>query len=1315
MSKGKSCVLYPRVTLPNGKEEDSRLYRELIGKSGFHYPRPITNMLYASYIVSGEKAMEAAVNPDGSPKYKKNRQGQFSAKDYVEFLDFEKSIGEMTSLSEEEYRAGFTDAIGGQRVDFTDAEDALNKAKQFNDNHKGLVASVVSQDTSNGTIYHINVYENNSKSMTLPIGVKDRLQAWDIYKHAFNAVGVDITAMPQELNGIFSAYNTVLADHLDNLSKMDISYFNKRDAWTLFAIDADSQEVKNVVNAFGSIENAAQAIDDFNKRRISLSRSQVTLLQRAIAHAKQLHGIDVDAINSQIDQMQLNNQLSGPEMAIKDELHKLNKKYGIEIEEAKRINDRIDSLSAANNEAIVQLNRKVINLKKLSGNTTETKRLEALIDKLQREASHRRYYNGIIDFLGEAANDAANIDSLLQSIPQTGTERDRIFATAKVLQDIKKIKQQYLYIINALASDNLSIDESMAQVDIDKIKQEAENLGKLFLKKDNEINEITKNLIHDFMVYATNGKMRESDIKDAIEKATIDNVNWAEKFFYGIGTSGNSLINACGTIMRHQEVLRDEAATHFRKKVDVADNKLQKAGYNSKFMYEDQEHIVSDIDWGKYEAAKTAKIKSLKMQGFKGYDFNEKLREWIDNNTEKRVVDKSNGRTELVPDKNYRKTHNFQDGWSQAQIDYYNTVMQYKGELESLYPEYARNLYLPPQVRRNSLDAISSAKSIKDVGKAVKNKLKNGFVIREDDTEYRRNSIDGEYQRAEGDYDNTEKKGVPIYFQKKVESGELMLDFSAALNKEASSAINYDAMENIRDMMELMRDFVADKRAVTSDPKAEVVDSKFQRVIKELYDKTHTTEAAAVLSGFIDQHIYGEWKKEGKYPALSKFFDQIVKYTSFKGLVFNAPGAMANSLTGIRQIFIDANCGEFFGYKDMAWAATKLFGGTGVAGEIMELATNNVYHKGTLMKEFFDPEQEVFDSIKSKRYHSSIFRKLVQHDCSFIGYSSGEYLIHLLPLYAVLHHQKVKLNGKTISLYDAFDVSPIQDGNAHLILKQGVTDLDGNTITLDGNFMKKIKGQITYVNESMHGGMSTYDKGLIHQYVWGRMIMNFRQWMVGHYSRRFRGKHFDWALQDYREGYYTTLWKALINEDTKDTWKAGDKADAVLMLMKDFTTFMFRASTQWSNLDNMQKANIKRVRGEMLTFIALLGLSFVLGEPDDHKKEFWRRWWIYQTKRMIVDTEASKPNLRMINSMITILQAPMAGINTLNSLLYVFWGLQNGDLFDEIKSGEHKGENRYIRNVIKYDLPFFKDWEKIEKLSEDDSMFKVFDPSPSNK
>lgn len=1318
MSKD-TCVWIPKVTLPNNRgEEPSRMFTDMISKKGLHYSRELALTIYANYVSSDiEKQMEEAKDANDKPLYTKNRQGQFNAKDVIDFLGIEKRLEEVNNLQDEELRLGAVEYKGGSRVDFTDAEEVLNKVNDFNNSHKGLVAAVDEHTSSEGEpIYNILVYESSPSTMDFPVRTRERLKAWEIYKQFFSHDGIDITDAPKELKSVFNANNITLVSQIRNLTLLENKNMYKKDVMTLLYLNRDIVKVRNLLNTFGSIEDIANVVDDLNHGVNKITPEQKHLITMALNKAKErLRDLDLTTLTKQIDELTGRERDESPEVKLKNEIHRLNKKYNIGINEINDFRDKIRTLSDANKTAITQLNRRIRELRKEKGKTEEGKRLEGLYNKLIGELNIKHYYNGMIDYLMEASNDVASIDKMLETIPQAGDTKENIFKTAKILQSIKRIRDQYIDVVSALASDNVTMDEVVSQTDIDNIKKQAKDLYDIFNKNDKKVNDLTKNLVRDCLRIMSDGKISESEINDTLEKA-IKDVSWLDRFLYSVGTSNNILVATAGKIMRNAETNRTSELEKFKTKVSQATNKLYKAGYNTEFMYEDQRHIVSDIDWKMYEKAKSDKDKALRKRGLKDFDLQEAMEEWEDANTEDRVVDKKTGRTERVPGKFYRKTVDFQDGWSQEQKEYYDTIMEYKGEVESLYPSYAQNLYLPPQVRRNFGDAIVGAKNAKDVGKAVWNTIKDPFVIREDDTTYAENGMIGgeETQFVEGDYDNTPKKEIPIFFQKPVEQGELLKDFSSALLHHASSAYNYKAMNEIKDTVETIRDFVDDsKLPATDNPQAELtVDKQTMRMVKPLYKWGKKSNVSNILNGFIDQHIYGMKRNPSENKKWAKFFDTVIAYTSFKGLAFNLPGATANALMGINQILIDATSGEFFGFKDLGWASTKLFGKNGIPGEIMESVTNNVNSKAGLLREMFDPLQENFENVKGTRYYHSIFRHLVSKDLRFIGYESGEHLIHLMPMYAILHKQKVKFNGEEISLYDAFDVKK-ENGNSELVIKDGVTDLDGNPITQA--FIDKIRGRIRYVNQSMHGAMNDEDRGLIHQYMLGRLAMNFKQWMIGHYSRRFRGRHMDDALGDYREGYYTSVWKFFMNNETKDAWNYGHKGEALGLFMKDLVSFAVRSSTQWSNLNEMQRYNLKRARAEICMFLALTGLSFALGDPDKHKGDFWRRWWIYQTKRMITETEASMPfSLGILNSAKTIFQSPMAGINTLNSMLYVLYGLTNGDLYDEVQSGPHKGENRYWRNVVKYDLPFFKDWERLQTLSDDDSLYKVFDYSPSN-
>lgn len=1296
MARNKiSCAMTPEV---NG--EPSEMYNELLKKEGLR--RPVANYIYSRYVASNMgDVMDQLVDANGNKKYYRNKQGEHSAANIADYIGLNTILQDITSLSATETKIGATDAVGN-RIDYDAAKVALEKADALNNSSKGLVATVV----QHGDKYNIIVAEKNSRTQGRSLEVRKKLQAWDVYKQVFNQVGVDIENMPQEIKDTISPFNPSLVTSLNNIKLTGNNLLTRHSALILFKIDEASPEVQRLIKSFGSIEDAAQAVYDIAHGSTSYTGAQQLLLQRAINHAKQFNGIDLNALNKQITQTLGQITSASEEDAIEKQLKKLNKKYNIDAAEIHRTSAEINSLSEAAADAAILLQRQIRILEKQKGTNQKGKQLETTLKQLLSELANKRYCFGVLNFLKSAANDVMQIDNMLLNIQQTGTDIQQVFSAAKTLTDIDTLKNQYYDLIEALSNEKLVIDESVSQADIDNIRNSAKALKEIFDKNNKKIKDLVKDTMVNLMIKLVGDKAPDGQpIVNVVNMLAADSTIFDH--LYSVGRASNPIIAAMGKILRNAEDSRDVAMANISLRIRRATDKLYKAGFNSEFMYEDDGHIISDIDWELYKAARKGAIKSFYKQGLKGFSLKQAIEQWEENNTEDRIVNKKDGRVERVPDQQYRKQ--FPQLTSEQQ-EYYDTMMQLKGEIGSLLPAYAQHHYLPPQLRRSMLDAVAHAHNAKGVVKAIWNKFENIWKIREDDTDYHMNGIiDGdEYQIAEGAFDNTELKQIPIFFVNKVAQEELLKNFSTGLAALAGTAVNYDAMNEIAQVVEFMGDYVTKQTPRDRKKKADIVQDKQASVFKDLYKRAANANTSELVNGFINQHIYGMKLKDAD-KWWSKLWGKIIAYTSFKGLSTNWLGAVSNALVGEFQMLIEAGAGEFYNFKDFLWAQRKMFGTSGMAGDFMELMTNNMNHKSTLLREMFDPLDDNFSDQSRKKYYKSMFRQLVSHDCSFIGYGTGEYLLHYSNMLAVLHNKKVSLNGKVIPLYDAFEVTNKVDGNSELKLKQGVTTVDGKPITQE--WLDDVRRTIRYVNQTTHGAMNSEDKGIIHQKWWGRGIMNFRQWMVEHYSRRFRARHFDASLGMDREGYwYTTL-----TEDTKNLWKEGQKKDAIINFMKDFYTFMFRAQAKWGSMNEMQRRNIRRVRAEMLTWISLLSLSFALGDPDEKKKDWWRRFWIYQTKRLLLDTQASLPNLKMVSSFLTIMQSPMAGVNTMNSFLYAFYGLSNGDINKEIQSGKHKGENKYWRNFKKHVIPFYKHFEQFENFGEDANIFKIFEDSPTNR
>ena len=111
------------------------------------------------------------------------------------------------------------------------------------------------------------------------------------------------------------------------------------------------------------------------------------------------------------------------------------------------------------------------------------------------------------------------------------------------------------------------------------------------------------------------------------------------------------------------------------------------------------------------------------------------------------------------------------------------------------------------------------------------------------------------------------------------------------------------------------------------------------------------------------------------------------------------------------------------------------------------------------------------------------------------------------------------------------------------------------------------------------------------------------------------------------------------------------------------------------------------------------------------QRKWWRRLWIYQTKRMIFEEFASSP-IGMIPEAKKIIQSPIASVNTISGILYPIYGI--GDIGDTIKSGRYKGWNKYGRNVLKYSVPFYNQLDQLVHMDREDAMYSVFNIGPSN-
>lgn len=65
-------------------------------------------------------------------------------------------------------------------------------------------------------------------------------------------------------------------------------------------------------------------------------------------------------------------------------------------------------------------------------------------------------------------------------------------------------------------------------------------------------------------------------------------------------------------------------------------------------------------------------------------------------------------------------------------------------------------------------------------------------------------------------------------------------------------------------------------------------------------------------------------------------------------------------------------------------------------------------------------------------------------------------------------------------------------------------------------------------------------------------------------------------------------------------------------------------------------------------------------------------------------------------------------------MLYIITGLFAGHLGEKIKSGPNKGQDKYIRNVLRNVFPFVKHYQQYITFGENNGLFRPFETSPSD-
>jgi hypothetical protein len=144
---------------------------------------------------------------------------------------------------------------------------------------------------------------------------------------------------------------------------------------------------------------------------------------------------------------------------------------------------------------------------------------------------------------------------------------------------------------------------------------------------------------------------------------------------------------------------------------------------------------------------------------------------------------------------------------------------------------------------------------------------------------------------------------------------------------------------------------------------------------------------------------------------------------------------------------------------------------------------------------------------------------------------------------------------------------------------------------------------------------------------------------------------------------------------------------------------------RYSQLNNHEKANIKRSLAETGMFLTLMTLCSLIGPAKDKKGKWADRMIDYNIRRMYLECGSSFPmSPNMLQNLMQILQSPAPSIKSFNNVanLAEFWNMWN-----EVQSGRYKGWSKYRRDLYQ-NIPIIGQISKAANISDDDGMFTMF-------
>ena len=774
------------------------------------------------------------------------------------------------------------------------------------------------------------------------------------------------------------------------------------------------------------------------------------------------------------------------------------------------------------------------------------------------------------------------------------------------------------------------------------------------------------------------------DLDEATFRATRDISKW-DLWLDAITDSSDYALKSLGYIFKKQNELARLKSIEDIRKLKALGLKLEQNGIkNTDWMIEtDSEgnqgyNYISELNYAEYYKDKRVEDKkrdeALEKNPNNKEEILAKYRQWVNSHTDV-VNGKQQPKFSLYKNQEFIRMKNSTEASDIAKMEYYNEILKMKEELEKSFPLSKRNSMRRIFIRKSLYQRVSKSNNPMEILKSVREDFKDQFIDRSDD-------IDLKEKATLFDFNNREVLNLPIFYTSKGKNeniNDYTTDVTSSMIVYADMANKYQKTSEVINMLELSRDMLGNRRVTKTVDKRTLVErinifgKKFQETYtvpgweSNIYDR---------YNAFMEMQVYQKTSKSSGHVgklSINKFGGMLMFLTSIKALGFNLLQGTANVMTGLVMGNIEVAGGMHFNVRDLLAADKNYF--KSLPKFLGNIGNRASYDKLTLWNEQFNIMQEhERDVLSNDFYKDNWLKRHLNTSTLFMLSSGGEHWLQNRTGLAMANKKKMlDSNGNEVSLWDSFEVVPIDKNNkklgARLEIKDGYTKLDGSEWTSEDSASFTL--EVSKVNRGMHGTYNQVDKNKAQSFLLGKMLLMFRKWMRDYWNTRYRRANKNLELNEMTEGYYQPLGRYLLN------------------VGKDLRNLEFNLITRFDELDSTEQANVRKALMDIGQTIIILALINGLFDDDDkdsvfNEKTWWDSFKEYQLRRLLLETGSYNP-IGIPSQGKDLLRSPSATFDVIENIVDM-WELLVPSNYESIggkdaiiQSGRYKGKSRAER------------------------------------